>query len=943
VRNFSTIRPGEPYDAAELVTYLRRLNSSGYFASAQAAIDPETPHPDDATVKVAVIEAPTRRVEGGVGYSTDTQFRANASWRDVDLDGEGLQMLAEGRLETKLQSASVRFTQPPNDHGWIGTYSVGAERTDIEGLVTRTAAIGTRWHTIEERNERALSATFYLDQQEPSGAPSTSAHALYAEYERYWRRADDLIAPAAGWMASVQAGGGIPGASTRGFGRVLANFSAWYPVGANYELQFRAQGGAVLAPTRSGIPSVLLFRTGSHAARLRVQSLGVPDATRRCRADTTRCSTPKPRAGWQRVGHRGVRRRRQRDRQPRLRAPRARLRPGLARAHAARTLPRRRRLWAGRAQGASRFLVRAHVLEPGMGDAHDDSKAAGEPRARRWRWLWRGIVVAAFAAFAAAAVGGYALLTSQAGVDWLARELVARSGGAIEIEGATGSLLDSVRVRRLVWHGTAAKVTANDAALTWRPSALWSRNVAVESLSARELFVEIAPSGGASPPPADLALPFEVAIDRVAVDSLEWRAGTNRGRIDGLAFGYAGGASGHRVSGVVLSTAMGRLAGDAGIAADAPFAIDVRLTLSGNAALNDARIEIAASGSLSALTVDADGSAGDGRFAARAAFAPLAAVPLVDLVIDARDVDLARWDRNRPATRIAATVRARPVDDGLGGTFDASNGLAGALDTDRIPVERLAGRFSWRADAIALDDLAAELVGGGRAAGRGRFPLGADGSAGTWSLDVRDLDLSRLHAQLTASRLGGRIDVDLGAARTTMRGHLADRSRVGGIDLEIAMALQDRVIEVERLRARARGGELAARGRLALDGGRAFSVDATAAKLRPVAFRRLSSGSIDGTIALRRAATGMASRRSGDRAFEPVGRSGLVGTARGTAETSLHDAAIDLRAGRARPAATEASAGRDRFSAGARRPEPVGVSRRWRRRPCRTRRPARCA
>ena len=78
-------------------------------------------------------------------------------------------MLIEGRLETKLQSASVRFTQPPNDAHWIGTYSAGAERTDIEGLITRTATVGTRWHTVEERNERALSATYYLDEQQPSG------------------------------------------------------------------------------------------------------------------------------------------------------------------------------------------------------------------------------------------------------------------------------------------------------------------------------------------------------------------------------------------------------------------------------------------------------------------------------------------------------------------------------------------------------------------------------------------------------------------------------------------------------------------------------------------------------------------------------------------------------------------------------------------------------
>ncbi len=180
MRNFNTIEPGTPYDERELLHFVRRLNASGYFASAQAALDTDT-QAADATVKVAVIEAPPKRLEGGLGYSTDVEFRGNVSYRDVNLDGRGLQMLIEGRLETKIQSASVRFTQPPNDAHWIGTYSAGAERTDIEGLITRTVTVGTRWHTVEERNERALSATYYLDEQQPSGEEWQRSHAVYLE------------------------------------------------------------------------------------------------------------------------------------------------------------------------------------------------------------------------------------------------------------------------------------------------------------------------------------------------------------------------------------------------------------------------------------------------------------------------------------------------------------------------------------------------------------------------------------------------------------------------------------------------------------------------------------------------------------------------------------------------------------------------------------------
>ncbi len=279
VRNFNTIKSGEPYSEPELLRFVRRLNASGYFASAQAAIDADTTHPEDAPVKVAVIEAPPKRLEAGVGYSTDVQFRGNATYRDVNINDKGMQMLIEGRLESKLQSATIRFTQPPNDSGWIGTYTAGALRTDIESLVTRTAEFGTRWYTIEERNERALSATFYLDEQQPAGAEWVRSHATYLEYERYWRRTDNLISPTTGWMASLQGGGGIPGVSTRGFGRVVGRFAYWLPIDASNEFQFRAQGGAVLAESRDGIPSVLLFRTGGDTTvrGYAFDSLGVQD------------------------------------------------------------------------------------------------------------------------------------------------------------------------------------------------------------------------------------------------------------------------------------------------------------------------------------------------------------------------------------------------------------------------------------------------------------------------------------------------------------------------------------------------------------------------------------------------------------------------------------------------------------------------------------------
>jgi translocation and assembly module TamA len=278
VRNHSTIRPGELHDQQALDRLTRRLNATGYFSSVQASIDPDTAHPDDATIRLAVIEAPTRRLEAGLRYSTDVQMAANFSYRDVNVDREGLQMLVTGELDRKIQSGSLRFTQPATAAGWLPTWVVGAKRTDIENLITHTAAAGTRWRTLEETRERAISGWFFLDDQYPADAASQRSHAAYVEVEQHWREVDDLVAPKRGWVASAQLGGGIPGISTRSFGRAIGRFAAWVPLDRANELNFRAEAGAVLAPSRNGIPSTLLFRTGGDTTvrGYAFESLGVP-------------------------------------------------------------------------------------------------------------------------------------------------------------------------------------------------------------------------------------------------------------------------------------------------------------------------------------------------------------------------------------------------------------------------------------------------------------------------------------------------------------------------------------------------------------------------------------------------------------------------------------------------------------------------------------------
>jgi translocation and assembly module TamA len=278
VANFSTIRPGEPYTEAAVDQYVRRLSATGYFSSVQAAIDPQSANPDDATLNVSVIEGPTHRLEGALAFSTDTGFGARASYTNVNVDERALQMRIDARLETKEQLLRSTFTWPPTATRWLDSLQVGAQRRDIENTVETNAIVQVERRGIDERSHPVFTASFVADRQQPQGAEEERSHATFVQAGYVLRRVDDLLAPTRGYMVDGRLGAGIPGLSSRGFARAYVQAAGFWPIDRMTQVIVRGEAGAVIASERSGIPSVFLFRTGGDTTvrGYAFESLGVP-------------------------------------------------------------------------------------------------------------------------------------------------------------------------------------------------------------------------------------------------------------------------------------------------------------------------------------------------------------------------------------------------------------------------------------------------------------------------------------------------------------------------------------------------------------------------------------------------------------------------------------------------------------------------------------------
>ncbi len=492
------------------------------------------------------------------------------------------------------------------------------------------------------------------------------------------------------------------------------------------------------------------------------------------------------------------------------------------------------------------------VVPAQAGTHRSNGGSARGPKPRHWpRRVIRSLFALACIVLAGIVVIVASVLflaSTDTGLDYLVKRVERLTDGRLSISGASGSLLSRLAIRELRWRGPTATIVAQDVFVEWQPAALASRELRVDALGANRVDLAIAPSGAAAGASSDvlprsIGLPLDVALSHVSITTLDWQLGERKGRVTGIAFGYHGNARAHRLDDVTLAFERGRVTGNATLGAAAPFPIGGAIGFAGEESLAGIEARAKLDGVLARIGVSAEGTAGTARFDGTLVATPFAAAPFDTLDVDARDVDLASINPAWPASALTLGVHAKPAAGGYAGTFALDNPRAGRLDQQRVPLESASGSFAQHGDTLSLTGL--ELAAaGGRASGSATVQL--EGGATQATLDLAGIDLARIDRSLVATRIGGRLSLAGDARSQTASGRLADAAR--GLALELDARLAERRVTLSRARLTAPGGVLDGTASLALDGDRAFRVDATAGGFDPSRFADVPKGSIDGTL-----------------------------------------------------------------------------------------------
>lgn len=374
-------------------------------------------------------------------------------------------------------------------------------------------------------------------------------------------------------------------------------------------------------------------------------------------------------------------------------------------------------------------------------------------------------------------------------LDRLARYLP--SGQTLTTQDVTGSLRRGGSIGLLRWQQGELTVELRRVQITWTLQPLLDRELRIGQLNAQHLRIEdrrppTAPA--ALTPPIDLRLPIRVDVP-FAVETVEWVGSTplqatqlaghyifdshlhrlDKGQVHISSGNYEFKGSVQAVTPMALAVQVNGTVQTMVPSSNVPLSVLARATLSGDLAVPDATLTLAAE-----LTPEPGANTSPPQKQKRtsetlqasvtAQLKPWQLQPIANANARWQALDLAALWPQAPQTQLSGQVTVEPSGSGWQGHLQITNALSGPLDQQRLPLESLNAQAAFVESRWAIESLQATGAGG-RLTAQGQF-ASADspstqatwqGTASAFGIDPAALDTrwaaTALDGQLTAQQM----------------------------------------------------------------------------------------------------------------------------------------------------------------------------------------------
>lgn len=268
LNRYPRFKPGDPYDARQLLKLQGDLGGSTYFSQVEVNAPPlaET---DIAPVEVELEPNRKHRYSAGLGYGTDTGARGKLKVEQRWINPWGHHYTAELQLSQIKSLAGAKYMIPGEDPT-TDEYAIfaGYVQQNYNDLDYETWTLGGSWQMQDGKWLKNYNLNFQNEQYQTSSDSTANSLLLIPGLNWTWIDADDRIYPKRGLMF----GFGLRGATTAllsdiNFLQGTINLKGVYALNDDHRFIARGDFGTTLMTDEfADLPTSLRFFAGGDAS-----------------------------------------------------------------------------------------------------------------------------------------------------------------------------------------------------------------------------------------------------------------------------------------------------------------------------------------------------------------------------------------------------------------------------------------------------------------------------------------------------------------------------------------------------------------------------------------------------------------------------------------------------------------------------------------------------
>ncbi len=463
------------------------------------------------------------------------------------------------------------------------------------------------------------------------------------------------------------------------------------------------------------------------------------------------------------------------------------------------------------------------------------------------RSIWLVIVLAPCLILAG---GGGWLLSSESGLQWLVSVIERQSGGKVNANGISGTLLDTLGMQQLEVHGDGWRITLQDIELNYQPSALLKGELRVLQLSARQVDILSISSGKPLTLPENLTIPIAVKVMQMKLGSLSFSSSEGAApdfSVKDIEANLEADSKQFQLHSLSTRLPFGDLSGSGEISFSRPYKIKVQASLEAETNVDqrslNAHLVAEAKGDLEHISIQLDGKGEGIEASGHAQFSPFTTVPIDRMQMSFTGMEASRLFEGAPLVVLSGQVDLRGLPGGeLEGSMQLQNAHAESYDRKGLPLKGITTQIRLSSSRIQLDQIDVNLLNEGHITGA----VSWEGLRNKLSaqLILRDVDPAVFDSRLSRTKLNGNVAIEGLNEEQKANISLSD----GKLNLEGEIIRHGALLELSSVRLKQGESELTGHGQLVMDRRRSFRFSTRLHKLNLSDYAEIPSTDLNANL-----------------------------------------------------------------------------------------------